>query len=171
MVHAFFYAAFGYEAGLHGVQQFVEHVCCLVDEGDAEVGCLFVVHALDGGGIVLLYLTASCILPHSFVSRVTGIPLRQAAHTQIVFVVVEELFKAGLCHIGEFDFGFGGGGGRLIAFGDVLFAAAGSLYHLVDGAVAFVEIELGEVVGDVVDDFGDLIDAEVAVVAVAGVGR
>ena len=47
MVHAFFYAAFGHEAGLHGGQQFVEHICCLVDEGDAEVGQLFVIHALD----------------------------------------------------------------------------------------------------------------------------
>ena len=168
MVHAFFDAAFGDESGLHGLQQPVEHVGGLVDEGDAEVGQLFVIHALDIGGIILLYLTTSRILPHLLVSRVSGIPLRQVAHTQIVFVVVEQLFKAGFCHVGELDFGLGRGGGSLVAFGDVLLATAGSLYHLVDGAVAFFQIVLGEVVGDVVDDLGNLINAEVAVVAVLG---
>ena len=168
MVHAFFYAAFGHEAGLHGGQQLVEHIRCLVDEGDAEVGQFFGIHALDSGGIVLLYLTASRILPHLLVPRVSGIPLRQVAHTQVVFVVVEQLFKTGFRHVGELDFGLGRGGGSLVAFGDVLLATAGSLYHLVDGAVAFFQIVLGEMIGDVVDNLGDLINAEVAVVAVLG---
>ena len=52
----------------------------------------------------------------------------------------------------------------MIAFGDVLFAAACGLHHLVDGAVAFTQIVFGEVVGGVVDDFGNLINAEVAIV-------
>ena len=137
-------------------------------EGDTEVGYFFVVHALDCGGIVLSYLLASCILPHLLVSRVKGVPLREPAHTEIVFVVVEQLFETGFRHVGELDFGLGGGGCGLVAFGDVLFAATCGLNHLVDSAVAFGEVVLGEVVGDVIDYLGDLVDPEVAVVAVLG---
>ena len=56
----------------------------------------------------------------------------------------------------------------MVAFGDVLFAATCGLNHLVDSAVAFGEVVLGEVVGDVIDYLSHLIDPEVAVVAVLG---
>lgn len=55
-----------------------------------------------------------------------------------------------------------------IAFGNVLLATSGGLNHLVNSAVATLEIVLGKVVGDVVNHLGDLIDTEVAVVAVLG---
>ena len=66
--HALFDAAFLDEAVLHGLQQTLEHVACLVDEGDAEVGYLLVVHLLYLAGIVFLYLLAACILAHGVVA-------------------------------------------------------------------------------------------------------
>ena len=45
LIHTFFDAAFGHEAVLHSLQQFTEHICRLMYEGDAEIGHLLIGHA------------------------------------------------------------------------------------------------------------------------------
>ena len=45
LIHALFDAAFGHEAVLHSFQQFAEHICRLMYEGDAEIGHLLIDHA------------------------------------------------------------------------------------------------------------------------------
>ncbi len=77
LVHAFFDAAFGDEAVLHCHQQFVKHVYGLVDEGDAKIGNLFIVHLPYLVGIVFLYLLATGIFPHLLVARVLAVPRLQ----------------------------------------------------------------------------------------------
>lgn len=168
LVHAFFDATLGNETILHRHQQFMEHIHGLMDEGDAEVGNLLVIHALYLRGIVFLDILAARILAHLFITRMKITPLLEASNAQVVLVIVKKFFEAGFRHIGQFDFGLTGGGGRLIAFSYVLLATSGCLYHLVDSAVAALEIVLGEVVGDVVNHLSDLIDTEVAVMAVLG---
>ena len=68
LVHALFDAAFGDESVLHRHQEFVQHVHGLMDECDAEVGYLFVVHLPYLVGIVFLDLLAAGILPHFLVA-------------------------------------------------------------------------------------------------------
>jgi len=167
-VHLLLYASLGHEAVLHCRQQLVEHIGSLVNKRNAQVGQLLVVHALQGQGIVGPNPFASGILPHLLVARMVRIPLRQVAHPQIVLIVNKQLLQTGLGHIGELNFGLGGGSGGLVALGNVLFAAAGSLHHLVDGAVALGEVVLGEIEGDVVDNLGNLIHPQVAVVPMLG---
>lgn len=139
-----------------------------MDEGDAEVGNLLVIHVLYLRGIVFLDILAARILAHLFITRMKITPLLEVSNAQVVLIVVKKFFEAGFCHIGQFDFGLTGGSGRLIALSNILLATSGSLNHLVDSAVAALEIMLGEVVGDVVNHLSDLIDTEVAVMAVLG---
>ncbi len=47
LIHALFDAAFGHEAVLHSLQQFAEHICRLMYEGDAEIGHLLIGHAMN----------------------------------------------------------------------------------------------------------------------------
>ena len=122
MEHALFDAAFLDEAVLHGLQQTLEHVAGLVDEGDAEVGYLLVVHLLNLAGIVFLYLLAAGILAHGVVAWVELAPLLQASHAKVIFIIVEQFLQAGLRHIGELDFRLARGGGSLVALSDVLLA-------------------------------------------------
>ena len=79
--HPFLDAALRHKTVLHGYQQLVEHVNGLVDEGDAEVGYLLIVHALHGGGVVLADLVTAGILPHLLIARVQVAPLCQVAYT------------------------------------------------------------------------------------------
>lgn len=139
-----------------------------MDEGDAKVGNLLIIHALYLRGIVFLDILATRILAHLFITGMKITPLREASNTQVVLIVVKEFFEAGFRHIGQFDFGLTGGGGSLIALSNILLATSGSLNHLVDSAVAALEIVLGEVVGDIINHLGDLIDTEVAVMSVLG---
>ena len=163
MEHALFDAAFLDEAVLHGLQQTLEHVVGLVDEGDAQVGYLLVVHLLNLAGIVFLYLLAAGILAHGVVAWVELAPLLQASHAKIIFIIVEQFLQAGLRHIGELDFRLARGGGGLVALSDVLLARASRLHHLVDGSVTFLQEPLAEVEGDVVDHLRHLIDPQIAI--------
>lgn len=172
--HPFFDAAFGDEAILHGGEEFMEHIVGLLNKGDAEVGDLLIVHALHHCGVVGPELFAAGILAHLGIARMETAPLFEVASAKVVFVVDKEFFEAGFCHVGEFYFRLARCGCCLIAFGYVLLAASCSLYHLVNGTVAALQIAMGEVVGDVVDDFGHGIDAQIAVMAMIwqeGLGR
>ena len=68
-------------------------------------------------------------------------------------------------HVGELDLGFLGGERSLAALQDVLFAGAGRLDHLVNGAVAFGEELVREAEGDVIDNLGFLEGEESLVIA------
>ena len=172
--HPFFDAAFSDEAVLHGGEEFMEHIVGLMDKGDAEIGDLLLDHALHHFSIVGSELFATGVLAHLFVARMEAAPLFEVASAEVVFVVDKEFFEAGFCHVGEFYLCLARCGCCLIAFGYVLLAASCSLYHLVDGTVAALQIAMGEVVGDVVDDFGHGIDAQIAVMTMIwqeGLGR
>ncbi len=107
-------------------------------------------------------------MAHLLIARVLCIPSRQVAHSQIVLIVVEQLFQTSLRHIGQLDFCLARSGGSSIAFRNILFAATRSLNHLVHSAVALYKVVLCKVIGDVVDDFSDLIDPQTAVMAMLG---
>lgn len=64
---------------------------------------------------------------------------------QMTNLLVEEI-------ISELDFGFFGNAGGFTAFKDVLLAGAGSLDHLVEGAVAFFQEALTEPHRAVIND-------------------
>lgn len=115
-----------------------------------------------------LYLFTSCVLAHLLIARVLCIPSRQVAHSQIVLIVVEQLFQTSLRHIGQLDFCLARSGGSSIAFRNILLSTTCSLDHLVHSAVALYKIVLCKVIGDVVDDFSDLIDPQIAVMAMLG---
>ena len=115
-----------------------------------------------------LYLFTSCVLAHLLIARVLCIPSRQVAHSQIVLVVVEQLFQTSLRHIGQLDFCLARSGGSSIAFRNILLSTTCSLDHLVHGAVALYKVVLCKVIGDVVDDFRDLIDPQIPVMAILG---
>lgn len=85
-----------------------------------------------------------------------------------VFVVDEELLEAGGGDVGELELHFGGGQRGFAAFGDVLFAGARGLHHLVDGAVPTHEELPTEAEGEVVDDLRLSIGEQLAVVAAFG---
>ena len=155
--HAFFDAPFGDEAVLHGFEQALEHDAGLMEQGDAEVGNLLIVHLADMLGIGALDAFRAGIGAHGFVARVERSPLLKMASAEVVFIVVEEFLETRLCHIGELDFRLARRGSRLIALGNILLARARRLNHLVNGAVALGEVAMSEVIGDVVDDFRHLI--------------
>ena len=172
--HPFFDAAFGDEAVLHGSEEFVEHIVGLMDKGDAEVGDLLIVHALHHFSIVGSELFATGVLAHLFVARMEAAPLFEVASAKVIFVVDKEFFEAGFCHVGEFYLCLARCGCSLIAFGYVLLAASCSLYHLVNGTVAALQIAMGEVVGDVINNLCHGIDAQIAIMAMIwqeGFGR
>ncbi len=139
-----------------------------MDEGDAEIGYLLIIHSPYLDCIVFVYLPTTCILPHLFISWVKIAPLLQMPHSQIVLIVIEQLFEAGLSHIGQFYLCLTGGDGCLVALGNVLLPRTGSLHHLVDGAVSLAEITLGEVEGDVVNHLCHLIDPQISVMPMLG---
>ena len=157
--HALLDATFGNEAFLHGLQETVEHIDGLMDECEGEVCHLFVVHPADGFDIVFLYLFTAGILAHLLETWVLRIPLGQGAHAKVIFIVGEEFLEACLRHVGELYLSLAGCRCCLISLGNVLLAASCGLHHLVHSAVALGEISLGEVVGDVIDNLGDLINA------------
>ena len=88
---------------------------------------------------------------------------------QIVLVVFLQFLETGLNHIHQFDTGFRRSGACLVTLGNILFARAGSLLHLVDGTVAKLwQIMLNEKQSDVVDALRFLEGDKVFVVAFGG---
>ena len=129
---------------------------------------LFVVHLLYLQRIVVREIIATSLRTHLLKTWVLAVPLLEIAHAEIVFIAVEQLFKACFCHIGQFYFGFARRGCRLIALGYILFSATSCLYHLIYGAISSSEIVLSEVEGDIVDYLCHLIDTQMAVMPMLG---
>lgn len=80
-----------------------------------------------------------------------------------IFVVQEQLLKAGAGDVDEAQFGLGRGAGGAAAFGDVLAAGARSLHHLVHSARPGIEELFTEPDRGVVDERGRLETAGIAV--------
>ncbi len=66
-------------------------------------------------------------------------PLLQGANTQIISIVEQQFVEARFCYSDQLNLHLARSGGGHIPFSDVLFARAGSLYHLVDGAITSLQ--------------------------------
>lgn len=73
--------------------------------------------------------------------------------------------EASLDNIDELYHHFLGGYSIHDAFGDVLLARTRCLYHLVDGAVAFLEEGVGKGIGDIIESLGFLVEELAMIVA------
>lgn len=167
--HALAEAAFFDEVFFQALDLAIEEVVCLVDEADRDVCEGFGRTVFEEGAVGIEafvggFAEAAGIKGFSGVFR----PLRQVAGAEEILVVDEEFFEARAGDVGEFEFGFGGGQRGFAAFGDVLFAGARGLHHLVDGAVASPEELLTKPEGEIIDDLGFSVGEQLAVVTALG---
>ena len=88
-------------------------------------------------------------------TRVVTRPLRQTSLPQKIFIVELEFFKTGTGDVCQFEFGFFRGSGCLASFGDVLYAGASSLHHLIVGAAAFCNVAITEPDGNIINQLRD----------------
>jgi hypothetical protein len=93
-------------------------------------------------------------------------PFRNAAHTQEIAVVLQQLLETGSGNIGKLDLGFLGSAARLAALENILFARAGGLHHLVVGARPFVDKPVAKFHGAIVDNAGFLKGVELLIAPV-----
>ena len=98
--------------------------------------------------IVVDTAIATCLLRLWRVDR----PLLQAMHTKIVLVILQKLMQTGTVHVGELYLHLSGGDAIDVALHYILFARSRRLYHLIDGAITTLQILVGKIIGDVVDD-------------------
>ena len=154
-VHGFFRAAFGDELLLGCFQKFVYEVVCLLDKHETEVGkfdvLVFCNTLVDERVEVCCFavLKTEVVCPYEILA-VFG-PGRLAANSQVVGVVFVEFCKATFGYVDKLNHHFLGGDSVHDAFGDVLFAGTRCLYHLVDGAIAFLVEGVGKGVGDIIE--------------------
>gem|GEM_PF-6065576 len=160
MEHAFLDAAVFHKVVLQTVEKIAQHEVLLMDEGDGDIGNRLGAARFYRAAVKCAVVVLGAHLASLHAARVVASPLLQLPHTQVVLVVNEQLMQAGFGHIDEFKFRFARRGRRRAALGNVLFAAASRLYHLVDGAVAFVQILVGKVIGNIIDALSLLINDE-----------
>lgn len=153
--HCFAETAFLEEVFFEAADLLVQQIVGLVDEADGDVGQGSGWAIVEEGAIGLKGFVGG-LAKLADIESFLGIfgPGGVVAGAEVVFVVEEEFLEAGAGDVGELDLGFGGGDGGFAGFGDVLFAGAGGLHHLVDGAVASLQVLPAETVGEVIDDFG-----------------
>ena len=105
-------------------------------------------------------------LPGIHALLASNIPFLIAMIAKIVLIILLQFLEACLCYIYQFDASLHGSCARLVALGNVLLARAGSLHHLVDGAVANPwQIMLHEIKCDIVDALRLLKSDKVLVIA------
>lgn len=83
-----------------------------------------------------------------------------------IFVVEQELVKAGARDAYQAQLGLAAGAGGAAAFGDVLASAAGGLHHLVVGSGACVYKAVAKVDCAIIDGLGHLKGTELPVTPV-----
>jgi len=93
-------------------------------------------------------------------------PRRQAAVSQVVFVVQLEFFQAGARHVGQLQFHLFRGAAGLAAFGYILHPAARGLHHLIVGTAALFDIPSTKPHRHVVAELRDLKALEFPIAAV-----
>lgn len=154
------------EVSLEPLQELPEKIVSLVDEHKRDIGQRDVVAQLAHALVVLCLRKLTAPLAGVATLLAVDIPNLVAVVAQIVLIVLLQLLEARLCHIDKLDARLRRGGSRLVAFGDVLFARASGLLHLVNRAVANLrQVMLQEIVGNVVDALRLLEGDEVLVVA------
>ena len=149
--HFLSYAAFLKKRFFLSFYKFSEQHVGLVNQYDSNVGnglsraCRYALHVERSVAMSSAHITSL------YCARVCGCPLRQMINAQIILIVEQKLLEACTCNVCQFYFRFFGRGGSGTTFGNVLFAAACGLYHLVDSTVFPVKKCLCEIVGDIVD--------------------
>jgi hypothetical protein len=136
LVEPFRKTALLYETLLQGAQLLVQKVVSLVNQTNHRVGGNFSGRgSLDIGPIgrigPILPITERAHLPRLIVFFA---PQRQPVLAEVVLIIQEQFFQACTCNAYKLELGFLGCPGSRAAFGDVLFAAARRLHHLVVGA-------------------------------------
>ncbi len=100
-------------------------------------------------------------------SRLCGVfvPDGEITHPQVVAIVGRQFLETDAGDVGELDLGFFRGLRGFAAFEDVLLTRTRRLDHLIDSAVAPVEVLVGKAIRKVVSDLGFLEGEESLVVA------
>lgn len=146
-----------------------KHHVGLADEGDGNVADHLIGAIGQDGIVVLAVVVFAATLARVAVTAVGGLPLLQVVVGEVVLVVLEQLLVAGFGDVEQFDFSLFAGGGGGSALDNVLFAAAGGLYHLVNSAVAVAVHEgFAEIVRHIADALRLLIDHQGLVLPVLG---
>lgn len=109
----------------------------------------------------MLHADISCLDRFLGVNR----PLGQSAYSEVIFIVKEQFLQTRPRYIYKLDFCFERGGSGRGTFGDILPAAAGGLYHLIDGAIALRQMGVSEIISDVIDTFRLLENYKIAIIA------
>jgi len=117
--HAFAEAAVFEEVLLQAADLFVEQVVDDLDQANDDVGADVRVGVFDALAEGLVGSLRQAIeRAEAFRIRVIAAPLLEAAGPEKITVVREQLFETGARDVGQFDFGFLGGAGGLVAFPD-----------------------------------------------------
>ena len=166
--HAFAQAAFLNKGGFQSFDLSVEQIVCKLDQTKHYIGeniwgacrkdfgetcvprCLFTFFADEHGFFGFL------------------VPLFDAVNPQKIAVVLQEFLQTGARDIGELEFRFFGCAAGFTGFHDVLFARAGCLHHLVNGAVSSTQKTLAKNDRSVIDQHGLLIGEQLLVAPVRG---
>lgn len=169
MIHGFFEPAIFEEVFFEFGDLFVEEVVGLVDEAEGDVGDDLGRASSEEfavGFVGFVWFATE----FADVEGLWGVfvPGGLVTDPEVVVEVFEKFFQGGPSDVGEVEFHLGGGDGCFAAFEDVLFAGAGRLDHLINGAIPSFEVTLGEAEGEVVDDEGLSIGEEFPVVAFVG---
>lgn len=165
--HLLFDAAVLQEVDFDEVDQLVEHDYGLVEEGEHEVAELLVAKPWGELHVESGVVVVAAGLAQLFGAGMVNAPAGDVAGAHKVLVIIQQLVEAAARHTIEPDLHLGGCGGIGAPLGDVLLARAGSLQHLIVGAIRLGNMPLEEEICEIVDC---LRLAESVEIAVAGLG-
>jgi len=153
------------EIGFLTLNQAMEHDVSLMNQDNGYIGnCLIGsdrdFFAIDGR-VIMLDTEISCLDSYILIF----LPYAKTSYPEIILVIDQEFLKACFGDICKFDLSLFRGGPSCASLRNVLFAAASSLHHLIDGAPVIFEESMGKDVGDIINDLSYTISLKVPVEA------
>lgn len=162
--HSFAHPAIFQEIFTERLQLFEQHIVGLPDQTNSHIGNGFGRANFHQRHIKSRIVVLSSKLAHFHQFHRIVFPLAVVSRAQVVLIINQKFLQTGFGNIHQLNFHLLRGRRSRTSFNNILFARTCCLHHLVDGAVATLQINFAKIVGNVVYCFCFLVSQQFPVI-------